>query len=185
MKTIDSYIEESLLDNELESASDKIVDQRKILKIFKDSLGPTDKLVKSEIRNEKIVVRGGSCHLDLKKNKQLSPVRKQCGIESEYTILIENFKGKTSELGTQNWNCRSISFNNCVLTIDNEVHATGVNFDNTDIIKWSATQIWETASCDSRSANYLAHAYIDDHCKNVKMTNGSTTVTRKRGNINP
>ena len=71
MKTLDNYIEESLLDNELESASDKIVDQRKILKIFKDSLGPADKLVKSEIRNGKIVVRGGSCHLDLKKNKQL------------------------------------------------------------------------------------------------------------------
>ena len=107
------------------------------------------------------------------------------GIESEYTLIVENFKGKTSELGTQNWDCYSITFKSCVLTIDNEIHLTGVSFNNTDIIKWFATQTWETASCDSRSVNYLAHAYIDDHCKNIKIASGSGSVIRKRGNINP
>lgn len=185
MKTLDSYIEESLLDNELENTSDKIVDQRKILKIFKDSLGPTsDKSVKCEFnKNGKIFIRGGHCYLDLKKNKQLIPILRQYGIESEYTLFIENFKGKTSELGTQNWDVYSLTFNNCVLTIDNVVNVKGVRFNNTDIIKWTTTQDWERASIDGHSADYLAHAYIDDHCSKVKMATGNNSVIRKRGNI--
>lgn len=184
MKTLDSYIEESLLDNELENTSDKIVDQRKILKIFKDSLGPTsDKSVKCEFKDGKIFIRGGHCHLDLKKNKQLIPILRQYGVESEYTLFIENFKGKTSELGTQNWDVYSLTFNNCVLTIDNVVNVKGVRFNNTDIIKWTTTQDWERASVDGHSADYLAHAYIDDHCSKVKMATGGNSVIRKRGNI--
>ena len=103
--------------------------------------------------------------------------------ENEYTLFIENFKGKTSELGTQNWNVYSLTFNNCVLTIDTVVNVKGVRFNNTDIIKWTTTQDWERASVDGHSADYLAHAYIDDHCSKVKMATGSNSVIRKRGNI--
>lgn len=177
-------IEEGLLDFTLENATDKIANNKSKLQEFKKCLGKSDKSVKIEINKDgKLFIRGGICRLDLNKYKQIIPIINELGLETEYTLYIENFKGGVSQLGTSNWNVHTVEFDHCVLSIDDIINTNSVSFKHSDIISWTVDQKWVSAGLDDRAAMYLAQAYIDDHCRGIKMTNGLSSKVRKRGDI--
>lgn len=183
MRNLNEYIEESILDNDLEKQTDSIVDKKSKLDLFKSCLGQS-KSVKVEFNSRgRFFVRNGICFLDLKKYKQIIPLLKEHGIESEYQLFIQNFKGKASDLGTSNWSAHSLKFENCILDIDSTINCDIISFNHTDITKWSVDQKWESANYDDWSAHYLAHDYIDDHCKGVKIAAPKANNVRKRGTI--
>lgn len=170
MKTLNEYIEESILDMDEQSADDAVKRDevwRDFMETYGQLLYGINDISKDIIQFDKKgrIVFNSYIILDL---NIVPDCIKKYGFGELSKLSIQNYRGKISKLNI--YKCNTISFINSQLEFDKPLKCDTISFSLSSInnLNTSIKQPWKVWQMDSDTQQNIVNLYMDKLCPNAK-----------------